>query len=153
MAWTTKEKELIAVGISVAAGCKPCTDHHVRAVREAGATDAEIQQAMADAIAVRKSATSVMEGYVRRHFGHGGDVADETVDTARTPTRVLLAVGAAFAVNCTTSLGEHLETARHMGITGGEVRVVAKLATFIKGKGDEHVRAMVAHKREKAHAN
>ncbi len=33
-----KERELAAVGISVAAGCKPCTDHHVKQAREAGTT-------------------------------------------------------------------------------------------------------------------
>jgi AhpD family alkylhydroperoxidase len=42
---TKKEKELAAVGISIAAGCKPCTDYHMKAVREAGASDDEIRRA------------------------------------------------------------------------------------------------------------
>ncbi len=32
MAINSKTKELVAVGISVASGCKPCTDHHVTIV-------------------------------------------------------------------------------------------------------------------------
>ena len=52
MAITVKEKELAAVGISVASGCKPCTNYHVKAVREAGASDEEIKQAVADALSV-----------------------------------------------------------------------------------------------------
>ena len=42
-----KEKELAAVG--VVTGCKPCTDYHVKAAREARASDEEIKQAVADA--------------------------------------------------------------------------------------------------------
>ncbi len=45
MSITPKEKELVAVAISVAAGCKPCTDHHVAVARKARATDAAIGQA------------------------------------------------------------------------------------------------------------
>ena len=37
MTMTPKEKELVAIGISVAAGCKPCTDHHVAVARKARA--------------------------------------------------------------------------------------------------------------------
>ena len=38
MAITVKEKELVAVGISVASGCKPCTNFHVKSAREVGAS-------------------------------------------------------------------------------------------------------------------
>jgi len=33
------------VGISVTTGCKPCTDYHVKKVREVGASNSEIKQA------------------------------------------------------------------------------------------------------------
>jgi AhpD family alkylhydroperoxidase len=49
-----KEKELAAVGISIAAGCKPCTDFHVKKAREVGASEAEIKQSMSDAVSVRR---------------------------------------------------------------------------------------------------
>ena len=58
MAIMKKEKELAAVGISIAAGCKPCTDFHMKAVREAGASDDEIRRAIEDAVALRNAATS-----------------------------------------------------------------------------------------------
>ena len=38
---------LVAVGISVAAGCMPCTDRHVTVARKARASDDEIRQAVA----------------------------------------------------------------------------------------------------------
>ena len=63
MAITPKEKELVAIGISVAAGCKPCTDHHVAVVRKARATDEEIRQAANDALAIRRRAADIMQSH------------------------------------------------------------------------------------------
>jgi AhpD family alkylhydroperoxidase len=37
MPMTMLNKELVAVAISVAAGCRPCTTYHLAKVREAGA--------------------------------------------------------------------------------------------------------------------
>ncbi len=72
MTITVKEKELAAVGISVASGCKPCTNYHVKAVREAGASDEEIKQAVADALSVRKSATDFMKVHALARLGQEG---------------------------------------------------------------------------------
>lgn len=38
--------ELIAVGASVAAGCSPCLEYHVKEAREAGASHAELATAV-----------------------------------------------------------------------------------------------------------
>ena len=51
---TEKEQELVAVGASIAAGCRPCTAYHVRAARVAGADKEEIRQAVNDALDVRQ---------------------------------------------------------------------------------------------------
>ena len=63
MSLTFKEKELVNIGASVATGCKPCTDYHFRKVREAGASDEEIKQAISDAMVVRDSAKEIMESH------------------------------------------------------------------------------------------
>ncbi len=63
MALKLTEKELVAVGTSVAAGCKPCTNYHLREVRKTEASDAEIRQAIAQAAQVRRDATEIMEGH------------------------------------------------------------------------------------------
>ena len=76
MAITLREKELAAVGISVATGCKPCTDFHVKKVREAGASDSEVRQAMSDAFAVRRDATEIMEAYGLAHVGAGKNLTE-----------------------------------------------------------------------------
>ncbi len=139
---TLKEKELVAVGISVVAGCKPCTDYHLRAVRKAKATNEEVRRVIADAIRVRASAQQVMENY-----GLGQLDTTRCVDecSAGKTRRLyeLVSVGAAYAVNCTTNLEKHLAVAAALGITGDEVRAVIRLARLIKARAATHVEKLV----------
>ncbi len=143
MAISLKEKELTAVGISVAAGCKPCTDYHVKAVRKAGAVDDEIGQAVADAFAVRWAATAVME---RHALAQLRKVAPHTVSKPTEQTnriRVLVSIGAAFGVNCVSSLEQHLAEAEAVGISQDEIETIVKLAAFIKRRAASHVERLV----------
>ena len=139
MAITPKEKELAAVGMSVATGCKPCTDFHVKAARKSGASEAEIKQAMSDAVAVRRGATEIMEAYGLAHLGEHRPGADP--DRVGTTTRVkeLVCIGAAFGVNCVSNLKAHLEAAEGVGISHDEITTIVKLSAFIKGKAASHV--------------
>jgi len=145
MTLTTREKELAAVGISIAAGCRPCTDYHVKAARAARVEDADIQGAIAAAVAVRTAATAAMEAH---GFAHLGPVAAAAApdDGRRADTRVgaLVAVGAALAVSCTGGLAEHLATARSLGVSADEVDAVADLVGFIKERAASHVDRLVA---------
>ena len=139
MALRLKEKELAAVGISVVTGCKPCTDYHVKAAREARASDEEIKQAVADALAVRRSATEIMKDYALAKLGaeaHGSDGggADET-----NRVKELVSVGAAFGVNCVLSLEQHLTAAANAGVSQEEIAKIVRLAAFIKGRAASHV--------------
>ena len=132
-----KEKELAAVGISIAAGCKPCTDYHMKAVREAGASDDEIERAIEDAVAVRNTATSIMRDYGRSHLG--GTEHEEADAKPRDRLAELVGIGAAFAVNCVSSLENYSRHAESVGVTREEILEIAKLAKFIKERGASHV--------------
>jgi AhpD family alkylhydroperoxidase len=124
-------------------GCKPCTDHHVGVARKARASDQEIEEAVVTALAVRKNATEIMAGYASAKSGgpedqgHGGSSAE----TSR--QRELVAVGAAFAVNCVSSLEAHLAAAEAVGITQEEITQIVKLAAFIKERAASHVERLV----------
>jgi AhpD family alkylhydroperoxidase len=139
MTITAKEKELAAIGISVAAGCKPCTDFHLGKARESGASDPEIKQAMADALSVRRSATDIMEAYGLAHLE--GRKPTNDLEPPGTTDRVheLVCIGAAFGVNCVLSLKVHLDAAERAGISHEEIAMIVKLSAFIKGKAASHV--------------
>ncbi len=121
MALTKKERELAAVGISVASGCKPCTNYHVKAVREAGASDDEIEQAVSDALGVRVAATRVMRSHALVRLGHEDQGNKPATFTDTNRVQELVSMGAAFGVNCVSGLREHL------GIHGQRLRVVRKI--------------------------
>ncbi len=59
-----KTKELIAIGASVTANCKPCLEYHVAKAKENGAADEEIAEAVAVAKMVRKGAASKMDEFI-----------------------------------------------------------------------------------------
>ncbi len=143
MALTLKEKELVAVGISVAAGCRPCTRYHLRAVREAGASQDEIRAGLRVALQARKSAAERME-----HWALALLDADEQQTEAEPPAAVdrleqLTGLGATFSVNCSESLREQLERAEKTQLDRDEILEVVKLAVFIKQMAASHVEKLV----------
>jgi AhpD family alkylhydroperoxidase len=143
MALTLTEKELVAVGTSVAAGCKPCTRYHLQEVRKTEASDAEIRRAIAQAAQVRREATKIMEGHGLEHLGTVGEVGGRGSAEQTTRIKELVSVGAAFAVNCTSGLEEHLKAGRQVGIAEEEIQEVVGLAAFIKRMAASHVEKLV----------
>ncbi len=63
-----RTRELIAVGASVTANCQPCLKYHVSKARENGATEQEIEEAIAMAKKVRKGAMSQMDELIPTIF-------------------------------------------------------------------------------------
>jgi AhpD family alkylhydroperoxidase len=148
MSLTTKEKELVNIGASVATGCKPCTDYHFKKVREAGASDEEIRQAISDAVSVRDSALAIMESHGLQHLGIIKKAEDSVSDGATTRIKELVSLGAAFAVNCTTNLERHMAASRTVGITEEEVASVLDSVDFIKGEAAYYAGQLVELEKE-----
>ena len=138
---TTKEQELAAVGISVAVGCKPCTSHHVRAARNAGATDEEMKGAVSLALSVRANAGAAMESFFLTRLGEPRRTGSADGESEPPPTRqdALVSVGVAVAVNDVSGVPRHMAAANAAGLTEDEVASIVKLARVIKGKGAYHV--------------
>jgi AhpD family alkylhydroperoxidase len=141
MTLTNTEKELAAVAISVAAGCKPCTSYHLSAARKSSAREEEIREAVEVAARVRGGATEIM---LCRGLGREEDGCTTREAAEPNRTHTLSAIGAAYAVNCTSSLKRHLEAATTLGISAGEIQEVVQLAVFIKKMAATHVEQIVA---------
>lgn len=129
-----KEKELVAVGASVAAGCIPCTRYHVKAVQGAGATIDEIVRAVEVALSVKRGTTGIM-GRVA-HSALGLPTGTEPTGAADVTDRVtrLVAIGASAAVNCPTSFQQYVAVGTGAGVEADEVRLVVALAQMIRAK-------------------
>ena len=70
-------KELIAIGASITANCQPCLDYHISKAKEHGATQTEINEAIAVGKMVRKGAQAKMDKFVLTV--HEGDQAADDV--------------------------------------------------------------------------
>ncbi|WP_041039513.1 carboxymuconolactone decarboxylase family protein [Paramagnetospirillum magnetotacticum] len=137
MTMTTLEKELVALAISVAAGCRPCVTHHLVEVRKAGGDDDSIVKAVGGAVCVRNSAGDGM----RRHALGLDPAKKECGCTASDPLTELIALGAALAVNCTAETDKHLTAARSLGVAQDQLDEVFALAAMIRTKAIGHAEA------------
>ncbi len=130
-------KELVAVAVSVAASCRPCTTHHLAKARDAGASDTALEKAVAGAICVRTSAAEDM----RRH-ALGLEPGQKSCGCASSqPMEELIALGASLAVNCTENIAKHLAAARALDVPQEELDEVFALARFIRAQAVKHAEA------------
>lgn len=138
------------MGISVAAGCKPCTDYHLKAARKARALDSEIEHAVAYAVTVRERATQAMQVYALSQLDDPGHRDEPMSAKASNRIRTLVSIGAAFGVNCVSSLEGQLAMAESSGISPEDIEKVVKLAALIKRKAASHVEHVVGLTEEEA---
>lgn len=64
-----KIAELVALGAAIAATCQPCLHFHLRAVREAGASDDEIREALTIGRTVRQTPARLIDEAANRGTG------------------------------------------------------------------------------------
>ena len=138
MVMTLKEKELVNMGASVATGCKPCTDYHFEKLRKAEADDEDIRRAISDALAVRDAAKKIMESHGLHHLGLPELPTDLSVHP-ETRVQALVCIGAAFAVNFTTSVQRYMAAGRDLGKNTHWIT-----AEFVHTSPDGHPRMPVA---------
>ena len=67
---TLQQRELAAIGASLASNCIPCIKYHVRKGREAGLTDEEIAEAIETANTVRQVPARKVQEAARAALGH-----------------------------------------------------------------------------------
>jgi AhpD family alkylhydroperoxidase len=135
-----KETELLAVGASIAAGCRPCTAYHVKKAHEAGAAGCEIRQAVDAALYVRETATEIMAGLADELLDRGSST---TASNGYQDTQIgqLVSVGAALAVNCVASFGSHVEAALQLGASRKRIEGAIEVARVIKREAAKRMNA------------
>ncbi|MEE8392895.1 MAG: hypothetical protein V3R66_01020, partial [Rhodospirillales bacterium] len=115
-----------------------------------GAEEAEIRQAVNDAIEVRRKAADLMEGHALGQLGLIDTPQDPGQDAGPVRIRELVRIGAAYAVNCPSSLKKYLAAASAVAITQEETEAVARLAGLIRAKAISHVEKLVPLEEETA---
>jgi AhpD family alkylhydroperoxidase len=137
---TDKEKELVAIGASIGAGCQPCTKYHVAAALKSGLAADEVRRAIDEAQAVRCDGGVAVSNVGRSSLG----VEGERVEQPRQPDereQLLVFVGAAAGGNAAGLLKEYASgAARRFGLSGEELRSALEMAETVKQHAAEFFR-------------
>ena len=134
-----KEKELIAVGGSVAAGCVKCSHYHFRQAFEQGANQDEVLRTVIGATEVINDSVEILQ---RTAY----DLMDIERDKATTGTNeptdslaALIKLAAAVAANNVANTKRYIEAADQLGASSAEIHLAIKLAKVIRNRAGEFV--------------
>ena len=134
---TQKEKELVAVGAAISAGCQKCANYHFKKAFEEGNTREEIQKAVEAATCVIKSSDEIMQ---RKAYSLMNVKRKEVKDSCTDHLdriNILVKIGAAVAANNATNITKYIDLATFSGIMADEMTVTIKLAKAILKKAGE----------------
>ena len=134
--FSDKERELIALSASVAAGCRPCTERHVAGAQVAGACVRSVALAVETAVTVRQSATKAMEEWAAQCHGTQPEV-DQAFRDGKRLIAELESVAAAAAVNSGPDLETHVRAASATGATPEQLRAAIAIGGAAK-RAAEH---------------
>ena len=143
MALDQKDKELVAIGASIGALCRPCIEHHIPAGRDAGLTEPELAQAAGVAEATHRIATELLSRRTRELL-RSGDAPAGVAVAAEPSSRLgeLVALGASIGANCHPLLEQHMAGALRQGLAAGQVRSAVKMAQIVQ----QHAAEITARK-------
>jgi AhpD family alkylhydroperoxidase len=140
-ALSTIDQELVAVGASVAAGCRPCTAYHIEAARKAGAADEAIRRAVDTALYVRETGAEIMASWADELLtGNGLKISDSHQEQGM---YTLVAIAAAHATNCETQMEMYLKLARSFDVQEAQITEVLRIARMVKSEAGKKVEAPV----------
>jgi AhpD family alkylhydroperoxidase len=133
MALDQKDKELVAIGASIGALCRPCIEHHIPAARDAGLTEPQLARAVEAAEAIHRIAVTLL-------FGRTHELLHATETPAGMPLQEeptsrpdeLVALGASIGANCHPLLEQHVAGAFQQGLTASQVRSAIKMAQIVQ---------------------
>jgi len=139
MSLTNKEIELVYLGASIGAGCKPCTSYHFQKAKEVGASDKEIKTTITVSINIRDAAKKEMENHTMKLLGTTtqDDVNKDNLNPDR--LNVLVSIGSAFTVNCTSTLNNYFALGKSFGITNEDLNNILRATKLVKMKAASFV--------------
>jgi AhpD family alkylhydroperoxidase len=121
---TLEQKELVAVGASVGAGCQPCVSHHLKAGAEAGLVGEQLLAAVASAERVNAEAAVAMGDHVRAELGP--DVTSPALLSRL--EEALASLGAALGANDRTNIERQLRAASELGASRSQLQQAIETA-------------------------
>jgi len=136
---------LISAGAAMAGNCEPCLRKIVPQLKEAGASDEEIQWAVIMAQRVKEQPMSIMKAVADELTGTQLSAqpvdetcpADKMVKDTKYKITLLIAAAAAMAANCEFCLNKVVPDMIEAGISETDMQRAVEIGQFIKDKPAE----------------
>jgi AhpD family alkylhydroperoxidase len=132
-----EQRELVAVGASVGAGCHPCVSYHVKAGAKAGLSGDRLLAAVTSAERVAAEAAERMAAHARSQLG-----AEATAPVVRSPLdEALASFGAALGANDLANIERHMLAAAQLGASRTQLQAAIEMAQKVQENATRiHVR-------------
>ena len=134
-----KEKELIAVGGSVAAGCVKCSHYHFRQAFKQGARQDEVLGAVIGATEVISDSVEILQRTAYELMDVERGEVTTGIEEATDSLTALIKLAAAVAVNNVANTRRYIEAANRLGASPAEIHLAIKLAKVIQNRAGEFV--------------
>ena len=135
--FTAGQKELVAVGASVGAGCHPCVSHHLKAGADAGLEAEQLLAAVTRAERVTAEAAVLMADHA------SGKIGPAVTTPAGLPPLedALAALGAALGANDASAIDLQMGAARDLGASRAQLKQAIETAKTVQENASRiHVR-------------
>jgi len=135
-----RERELVAIGAAIGAGCQPCTQYHVGVALKAGLSWDEVRRAIDGAQAVRSEGGIAVSNVGRRILGVEGEQAERLGEPGERE-QALAYIGAAVGCNAAGLLTGYMATAsERLGLSLENLRSALETAEFVKQRAADFLR-------------
>lgn len=122
-----EQKELVAIGASVGAGCHPCVSYHLKGGDKTGISKSRLLSAVASAERVTADAAERMSVHAREQLG-----PTATSGATSLLDRELAALGAAIAANSIPNIERRLAAAAALGVTAPQLAEAVETAQAVQ---------------------
>lgn len=133
---TPEQREMVAIGASVGAGCLPCSSFHFKQSRAIGLEAGRMLAAALEAEHVVSDANERLSVHVHEEF-------DANTDSPANMPRIdreLAALGASITANSLPNMRRHLIKASECGLSGKQLAEAIRVAAQVQKKaGEGHI--------------
>ena len=135
---TQNERQMVNLGISITAGCRPCTKYHVRKCMESGLTDDLISYVIEKAEQVSIQAVKVLTAKAFKTLNRNIKMEYSVPGGKDNETDILIGLAVSYTLNSSVLLGDYLNYAKHMEIGKEKISEIMVISNFIISKAKSH---------------
>lgn len=136
---TDKEREIINLGISIAAGCQPCTRYHINKCKEARIPDQDINMIIwqTKQICLKSIEIMILRAITSININNKKEIDFHLKNNKR--KEILNGLAVSYTINNTDLFDFYMEHADNQDISKKEILYIIETAKFIYSKAKAHI--------------